>query len=301
MSENLSPYRNHTEFTARQIRFPSVDTTLLAEDELGHIAHQVNNLVRNHNIQNPNQMYERSSDQLVDIMKRDRAVVFADIDLTVAYFGLINEQLLPDEVDILEYQLVELGNSIANPDYRGHGLAAQGTVARIEKAFQHFGENTILYCTTENPKVVRSYGQVNKHSNGRWKLESLPFNHMPYFAGRTCIYSECGLDPSHVCSEVRRPAALSSKEQLSAIADESSKMNSMHCTLVVSDAQKALEYQRNCIEWHPRVLPSVPVSGLTDGDLTGEDIRNVAKFYEQFRMFATGQDRPIKSAKQLLM
>ena len=301
MPEQLFPYTSPTEFTSRQILFPVVDTNLLAENELDHVAQQVNELVRSHNARNPNQMYERSPDQLKSAMKRDRAVVLADTDLTVAYFGLIDEQFFPDEVDLLEYQLVELGNSIANPEFRGHGLAAQGTVARIEKAFQHFGDNTILYCTTENERVVRSYNQVNKHSRGKWNLEPVPFNHMPYFAGRTCMYSECGLDQSHVCSEVRRPAALSSRDHLSTITDESSKGKGMHCTLVVSDVNKAMQFQENCLQWHPKVLPSVPVCGLTDGDLTGEDIRNVAKFYEQFRMFVSGQGKPIKSTKPRMM
>lgn len=289
-----------------QKEIQTVDARLLSAGDMDSIAKQVQALVRAHNLKHPNKMYERTPEQLVDILMKDNAVVFADSDLTVAYFGMFDERLLPDEVDILGYQIAELGNSITNPHYRKRGLASLGTAARIQKARSFFGDNTILYATTENEAILRAYNNVNALSDGSWKLEPVPFNHMPYFAGTTCIFSECGLDPNHVCSQVRRPASLSRPEHFTSITSghhqDSGRHQEgkMHCTLVVSDVDKAVDFQNHCIELFPQLVPEVPVSNLTDGDLTGEDIRNAALFFTNLRLYVTGASKRTQSTQKLM-
>jgi hypothetical protein len=283
-----------------QKEIQTIDIGLLSPGDIDSIARQVQGLVKEHNVHHPNKMYERTPEQLIDILRKDSAVVFADSDLRVAYFGMFDERLLPDEVDILGYQIAELGNSITNPQYRKKGLATLGTAARIEKARKFFGDNTILFATTENEAILRAYNNVNSLSDGSWKLEPVPFNHMPYFAGTTCIFSECGLDPNHVCSQVRRPAALSKPEHFSAISSGHKQESQMHCTLVVSDVAKAVDFQQHCIDWYPRLVPEVPVSNLTDGDLTGADIRNAALFFTNLRLFVSGSNK-LNTTTQKLM
>lgn len=262
--------------------FGTCDTSELLDTELEYVAAQVQKLVIHHNQVSPNQMYVRALDEIIGLMRNGDAVLIAEPDLTVAYFGGMSPQLEPKEVQLLGKQIVELGNSITHPKYRRMGLAIQGTTARIEKGLQKYGEHTLMYCTTESPRVIRTFEQVNSSSNSRWHLEAVPFNRFPYLAGKTCIYAECGEDTSHVCANVRRKAEHSTRNHLSSITSQ--RESHMPCTLVVSDLAKALEYQNKCMQIHEQLLPEFSIVQPSYTDLTTEDILGVSAFYQKLRL-----------------
>ncbi len=267
----------------------------------------VANLVKEHNktVENEDtsvfggEVYDRGLENLTEMYLDDRAVLLLDEKGNPAYFGGMERKFSTQEEELFGVELVEFVNSITAPDFRngkngnGLGVGKAGTLLRLIKAYEKYDpEKLLVYFETESAPVLFIYESLNQFGgiDPPWNMKKIDFNDHPYISAITCQYNARGLDDKHDCSTVRRPRELFNTAHFQELRNShTSPILKTHCTLVVSDGERASGFEDTCRSLHAQLGDRQPVYMDPQENLTKDHILRGYYFFDAVKSQLNGK------------
>ena len=234
------------------------------------LCQQISAAISNYNRTHLSEMLDKSPEQLLKQFIAGLSVLLVHQnggEPQAIFHATAYSALSPVQSNKLNFQVYEAGSVITMPEFQNLGIGKRGSDLLAYVIWEK-NENPIWLATNKQAKAFLAM----THGAG---MEGADFHQLPYLTGLTCTCKNCSELFGFSC-QYRRPSALAAPEMFDSITVTENNGH-MPCTLIVSDLQKALDFETICRQKSVRlgITPAPP------GQINIDIMTQVSRFFNK--------------------